>query len=285
MPAAHEPLLEVELAVRGLDLRPQPVVGRREEPDADSEALGELLRHRGERLAFLQHSRAQHVQARVLVAEREPGLSPRLLGHRHRLVRVAAHAPPALLVEEAGQRVHDRVEVRGDVQIPHLQVVADVPDRGHVLGPGSEGERVDAARAAETPGQARLSSQRAGGRPGEGPRRREDAPGAPAPARRANAARARHARAGSRGVRRGGEHHGNATRDAGSGVRARRRRAPPRRGHRARGCDRPGPSGRARPRRCPRRDGRLPARAPASPSTRSRRLPGPSPSPPRATAA
>ena len=35
----------------------------------------------------------------------------------------------------------------------------------------------------------------------------------------------------------------------------------------------------------PRRDGRLPVRSPASPSTRSRRLPGPSPSPPRATAA
>src|SRR4029078_9629159 len=110
-----------------------------------------------------------------------------------------------------------------------------------------------------------LSSQRAGGRPGEGPRRRGDAPGAPAPARRANAARTRHARAGSRGMRQGGKHHRNATRDAGSGLRAPRRRSPAGRGHGTCGCDRPCPSGRARAGRSPRGDGRLPARSPGVP--------------------
>ena len=176
--------------------RRSSVAGRRRTPTP--RPSGELLGHRGERLAFLQQSRAQHVEARVLVAEREPGLSPRLLGHRHRLIRVAAHAPSALLVEEAGQRVHDRVEVRGDVQIPHLQVVADVPDRGHVLGLGRDVQARGRTASRRDPRPTRLSSRRAGGRPGEGPRRREDAPGAPARARRANAARARHARAGSR---------------------------------------------------------------------------------------
>ena len=61
------------------------------------------------------------------------------------------------------------------MQAENLEVVADVADRGDLLGPGRPGERIDAARAAETPAERRLSSPRARGRPGQGPRRREDA--------------------------------------------------------------------------------------------------------------
>ena len=120
---------------------------------ADAAPFRQFLGDRGERLALPEQQRAQPVQSGVLVAEREPRRPPGLLGNGHGPIRVAANAPAALLVEEAGKRVHDRVEVRGDVKTPHLEVVADVADRRHVLGAGRAGERMDAARAAEAPCQ------------------------------------------------------------------------------------------------------------------------------------
>ena len=49
-----------------------------------------------------------------------------------RVPRLAGAPPAALLVVQAGERVEHRVEVGGDVQAEHLDVVADVADHGQL---------------------------------------------------------------------------------------------------------------------------------------------------------
>ena len=227
----------------------------------------------------------------VAVAEREPVLPAQPLGQLERVRRLVAHAPAALLVEQAGERVEDGVEVGRDVQAEDLDVVADVDDRRHLLGPGGAGERVHEARAAEPAAEngvgtfARLyAHRRARDRAGQGSRRREDDG-----SRRALLGRARGARPGDARPCAGCVRGGNPSReryssrqirasratastccvDAGAGMRRRSRS--------------PSPT-RARGRRA-RRHGRLPARHRRDRSTRSRPPPARSRSPRRATAA
>ena len=71
-PTADEPLLELELAGVRPDARAQPVVGRREQPDRESEPPGEIGGDRRQRLAGAQALGAHEVEADVAVAEDEP---------------------------------------------------------------------------------------------------------------------------------------------------------------------------------------------------------------------
>ena len=70
------------------------------------------------------------MQADVAVAEDEPVGAAQLADDAHRRAGVVAHAP-AQLADAAGQRVEHGVDVGRDVQIPVLEVVADVRDHGH----------------------------------------------------------------------------------------------------------------------------------------------------------
>jgi hypothetical protein len=49
-------------------------------------------------------------------------------------------SPPALLVEAAGEGVHDAVDVRRDVQAGVLDVVRSVDDAAEALGPAEAGQ-------------------------------------------------------------------------------------------------------------------------------------------------
>ena len=77
-----------------------------------------------------RRARAHEVQADVAVAEDEPVGAAQLAHDAHRRAGVVADAP-AQLADAAGQRVEHRVDVGRDVQIPVLEVVADVRDHGH----------------------------------------------------------------------------------------------------------------------------------------------------------
>ena len=85
---------------------------------------------------------------------------PSLRRELKRVRRLVLHAPPALLVQQPGERVEHRVEVGRDVQAQDLHVVADVHDRRHPLGAGGLRQRVDEARAAEPTAQNRVGTVR-----------------------------------------------------------------------------------------------------------------------------
>ena len=123
-----------------------------------------------ERLACAQALAAHEVQADVAVAEDEP-VDAAQLGHdRHRLARVAGHAPALLGMDAAGQRVEQRVEVGRDRQSPVLEVVADVADDRDVGGrqareqPAREARPADAACEDGHPRHAAGASPRSPGR-------------------------------------------------------------------------------------------------------------------------
>src|SRR2546430_2653984 len=74
------------------------------------------------------------MQTEVAVAELEPGLAAELVGRGERVPGLLRASPATLLVAESGQRVEDAAEVGRHVQAEHLEVVADVDDRGHARG-------------------------------------------------------------------------------------------------------------------------------------------------------
>ncbi len=106
------------------------------------------------------------MEAEVEVAEPEPVL-PAPAAHRfERLPGLAGPAPAALRVVETGEGVEDRVEVGGDVQAEHLEVVADVADDGqlpgreHVVEAGRELGAADAAGEEDDVHAGRLACSR-----------------------------------------------------------------------------------------------------------------------------
>ena len=84
--------------------------------------------HGRERLAAAQRLGADEMDAEIEVAEPEPALAAELATRLERVPRLVRAAPAACLVQPAGERVEDRVEVRRDVEAEDLDVVADVAD-------------------------------------------------------------------------------------------------------------------------------------------------------------
>ena len=75
--------------------------------------------------------RPDEMEPDIAVAEREPALFTEPLGLVQRAVRLVPDAPAAALVEQAGERVEHRVEIRRHVQAEELEIVADVADGRH----------------------------------------------------------------------------------------------------------------------------------------------------------
>ena len=59
---------------------------------------------------------------------------PQALGGGERVPALALAAPPAILVDQARERVQEAVEIGRDVQPEDLEVVTDVSDDGEVAG-------------------------------------------------------------------------------------------------------------------------------------------------------
>jgi hypothetical protein len=123
----------------GLD----PVVRARQQRHARPPAVAQGGDDVGEPVTGAQHPGPDEVRGDVAVAEGEPrrlGLvGGQLLADRPRLPRPP---PPALGVDAAAEGVEAAVEVRGDPQAVHPDVVADVHDGSHlvlrVVGAGSD---------------------------------------------------------------------------------------------------------------------------------------------------
>src|SRR5947208_6520496 len=93
------------------------------------------------------------MEAKVPVAELEPGLATETLNRVARVPGLVGAAPAALLVAGAGERVEQRVEVRRDVQALDLEVVADVGNHRHIARPDDLGQRLHEPGAADSPCQ------------------------------------------------------------------------------------------------------------------------------------
>ena len=139
-----EVVLEADLAVAGDGHhRAQPIVGHRQQRDAETPCPSDLGGHLGERGALAEAGRAVQVRRQVAVAEVEPrrrrdgpwrpDLGVPIEG-RHRVPCLAGEPPAALGIDRLGERVRDRVEVGGDVQAVELGVVAGVDDGGDLAG-------------------------------------------------------------------------------------------------------------------------------------------------------
>ena len=126
--ALDEVVLEVEPAICRPDLGPDAVVGHGQQRGADAQRPRHQPGHRGQAVAHAQPRRAADVRAQVAIAEAEPGGRAIALEHRRRVPGLVAHAPASVVVGQPGERVHDRVEVRRDMQAVELEVVAGIDD-------------------------------------------------------------------------------------------------------------------------------------------------------------
>ena len=126
--------------------------GRRSRGAAGSEAerLGEPRGDLGERHALAQQLRAHEMQPEVAVAEPEPGFAAELRHRRERVPGLVRAAPAALLVGDAGEGVEHAVEVGGDVQAEHLDVVPHVAYDGYVVRFDDSDHSAQEPRAADT---------------------------------------------------------------------------------------------------------------------------------------
>ena len=132
MVALYEVVLEREPAIVGPQLGAHDVVGHRQQLGVDAQGERELGLDLGQPDASAHPLRAQEVGRDVPVAEAEPRLLPIALEHRSGRPGLVAHPPAGGVVGQAGQRVHDGVEVRADEQAVELEVVAGVDDDGEL---------------------------------------------------------------------------------------------------------------------------------------------------------
>src|SRR5688500_8603928 len=114
MPAPDEPLLKIELSDSRLDLRPQRVVGGRQDANEYAEPSRQAHHDVAQRQTRAQETGAGDVEADVPVTESEPRLLAEGLRSLQGVVRLVANAPAPVLVEQAGERVEHRVEVGRD---------------------------------------------------------------------------------------------------------------------------------------------------------------------------
>jgi hypothetical protein len=139
-PALHPVLLEVEvervsLVVDHVQPGGQRIFGDRQDGRFDSESTRELGRHLDQAPPAFQRRGSNDVRRQIEVAEAEPRVvrAQRAQGLGG-LKRLAGPAPPALAIHHACQPVHDRVEVRRDVQAVKDDVVPGVRHDRHLAG-------------------------------------------------------------------------------------------------------------------------------------------------------
>ena len=148
--AADEPLLKREPPGRGRDVRPQPVVGRRDDARGQPGAPAEIRRDRRQPGPAPQRLGADEVETDVAVAQPEPVGAAPSSGRLERVPALPGATPASLGVDQPAERVQEAVEIGRDVQPEDLEVVADVADDGQLPGRQDGGESTCEASSAAT---------------------------------------------------------------------------------------------------------------------------------------
>ena len=151
---AHEIVLEVEPSLIRPQSGAQPIVRRRQHAGTDAEAAAEVGGDGGKSLALPQPTGALDMNRQVAIAEAEPVLAAERRERLHERPGLVLPAPSELRVVEAGQRVHQRVGVRRDMQAEMLEIVADIGDDEQIV------RRQDPAQAQRELGAADAARQR-----------------------------------------------------------------------------------------------------------------------------
>ncbi len=129
----HEVLLEADLVAVGQGHhRGHPVLGHGKQRRLEAPPGGDARRYLGKAHTSGQVAGAVEVGAQVEVAQVEPRVTAVAAQRTHCLPRLACETPTGLGVVGPGERVGDRVQVRGDVQPVHDHVVAGVHHSGHL---------------------------------------------------------------------------------------------------------------------------------------------------------
>jgi len=143
-PVTDEILLKGQGAVLDrVHLGRQQVVGDRQQPVPHPQGLRQPGCDGGQRHAARQPVRTQHVRRHVAIAQAKPGVFPITAQHVQHAPRLALQAPSRRRVGDACQRVHDRVEVRGNVKPVQLEIIGHVTDHGELIGCEDFGQAVD----------------------------------------------------------------------------------------------------------------------------------------------
>ena len=132
--APDEVFLELEHAVGRVDQRAHRVVAHRQQATAQREAAREARRHRGQGFTGGEAPRALDVHREVLVAEPEPGRAAEARDLVEEDTGIVFATPTLRLLDDAAERVHDRVEVRADAQAEMVEIVAGVDEDREVAG-------------------------------------------------------------------------------------------------------------------------------------------------------
>ena len=151
---ANQPLLKRELiASVGDDRRGAGLVAHRQNDSVDAELPTQCRGHLGQRLAAGQRARANQVGDQVAIAELKPVLEPAALRLVECAEGVSLDPPTAVLGCEPCERVHDGIEVGGDVEAPVREVIARVDDDPKSARRKRAVETIDEARTAHAAGK------------------------------------------------------------------------------------------------------------------------------------
>ena len=122
----HEIILEIEPPLIRSQSGAQPIICRRQHAGTDAEAATEVGGDGGQSLAPPQPTRALDMNREVAIAKAEPILAAERRERFHERPGLVLPTPSQLRVVEAGERVHQRVGVRRDMQAEMLEIIADI---------------------------------------------------------------------------------------------------------------------------------------------------------------
>jgi len=124
------------------------IVGHRHDLAANAERGCDFRCDRGEFRALAKTFGAIEMRGKIAIAELKPGIRAEAAKGFKAAEAVAANAPAAFGIGEAGQGVHHRIEIGRDVQAVNFGIVRGVADDEDAFGRQQAGETVEKTRGA-----------------------------------------------------------------------------------------------------------------------------------------
>src|SRR5581483_6741675 len=131
--ALHKICLELKLAGGRTDACPDAVVRHGEYPRAHAECRSRFSNDLAQLRSLAQTLGAIHVGGKVAVAKLEPRVCAEAAERFETAEAIAAKAPSTLGIGQAGQCVHDSIEVRRDVQTLDIGVVCGISNEEYAF--------------------------------------------------------------------------------------------------------------------------------------------------------